>query len=57
VIDKRQHSSIIDASSVDKRQHSNIIDTSSFRGAKCDVNMYLLMAEVRERMQVRRWPM
>jgi hypothetical protein len=37
---------------IDKRQHSNILDVQSFRGADCDTDHYLLMAKLRERISV-----
>jgi hypothetical protein len=32
--------------------HSSILDVQSFRGADCDTNHYLMVAEVRERQAI-----
>jgi hypothetical protein len=37
---------------IDRRRHSSIIDVRSFRGADCDTDRYLVVAEVRERLAV-----
>jgi hypothetical protein len=37
---------------IDKIQHSSILDVRSFRGADCDTEHYLVVAEVRERLAV-----
>jgi hypothetical protein len=37
---------------IDKRRHSNILDVRSFRGADCDTDHYLVVAELRERISV-----
>jgi hypothetical protein len=37
---------------IDKRQHSNILDVQSFRGADCDNDHYLVVAKLRERISV-----
>jgi hypothetical protein len=42
----------IDHVSIDKRQHSNILDVCSFRGADCDIDHYLVVAKLRERISV-----
>jgi UDP-glucose 4-epimerase len=42
----------IDHILIDKRQHSNIIDVQSFRGAECDTDHYLVVAKLRERISV-----
>ena len=39
---------------IDSRRHSSIIDVRSFRGADCDTDHYLVVAEVRERLAVRK---
>jgi hypothetical protein len=35
---------------IDRRQHSSILDVQSFRGADCDTKHYLVVAKVRERL-------
>jgi hypothetical protein len=42
----------IDHVLIDKRQHSNILDVHSFRGADCDTDHYLVVAKLRERISV-----
>jgi hypothetical protein len=37
---------------IDKRQHSNILDVCSFRGADCDTDHYLVVAKLRERISL-----
>jgi endonuclease/exonuclease/phosphatase family metal-dependent hydrolase len=37
---------------IDKRQHSNILDVQSFRRADCDTDHYLVLAKLRERISV-----
>jgi hypothetical protein len=37
---------------IDKRQHSNILDVCSFRGADCDIDHYMVVAKLRERIYV-----
>jgi hypothetical protein len=37
---------------IDKRQHSNILDARSFRGADCDTEHYLVVAKLRERISI-----
>jgi hypothetical protein len=39
---------------VDRRWHSSILDVRSFRGADCDNDHYLVIAEVRERLSARK---
>jgi hypothetical protein len=39
----------IDYILIDKRRHSSILDVRSFRGADCDTDRCLVVAEVRER--------
>jgi hypothetical protein len=34
------------------RKHSNILDVRSFRAADCDIDYYLMVAKVRERLAV-----
>jgi hypothetical protein len=44
----------IDHVLIDRRWHSSILDVRSFRGADCDTDQYLLVAEVRERLLARK---
>jgi hypothetical protein len=37
---------------IDRRWHSSILDVRSLRGADCDIDHYLVVAEVRERLAV-----
>jgi hypothetical protein len=37
---------------IDGRWHSSILDVRSFRAADCDTDHYLLVANVRERLEV-----
>ena len=37
---------------IDRRRQSSILDVRSFRGADCDTDHYLVVAEVRERLAV-----
>jgi hypothetical protein len=37
---------------IDRRWHSSILDVGSFRGADCDIDHYLVVAKVRERLAV-----
>jgi hypothetical protein len=37
---------------IDRRRHSNILDVRSFRGAGCDIDHYLVVAKLRERISV-----
>jgi hypothetical protein len=37
---------------IDRRRHSSILDARSFRGADCDTDHYLVAAKVRERLAV-----
>jgi hypothetical protein len=39
---------------IDRRWHSSILDVRSFRGADCDTDLYLVVANVRERLPVRK---
>jgi hypothetical protein len=38
--------------STDRRRHSSFLDVRSFRGADCDTDRYLVVAEARERLAV-----
>jgi hypothetical protein len=42
----------IDHILIDRRQHSSILDVRSFRWADCDSDHYLVVAKVRERLAV-----
>ena len=42
----------IDHILIDRTLHSGLLDVRSFRGADCDTNHYLVVAEVRERLAV-----
>jgi hypothetical protein len=42
----------IDHILIDRGRHSSILDVRSFRGADCDSDHYLVVAEVRERLAV-----
>jgi hypothetical protein len=42
----------IDHILIDRIRHSSILDVRSFRGADCDSDHYLVVAEVRERLAV-----
>jgi hypothetical protein len=37
---------------IDRRWHSSVLDILSFRGADCDTDHHLVVAEVRERLEV-----
>ena len=39
---------------IDRRSNSSILDVQSFRGADCDTDHYLVIAEVRERLSTRK---
>jgi len=42
----------IDHVLIDRRWHSSVLDVRSFRGAECDIDQYLVIAKVRERIAV-----
>ena len=44
----------IDHILTDRRRHSSILDVQSFRSADCDIDHYLVVAKVRERLAVRK---
>jgi hypothetical protein len=44
----------IDHVLIDKRWHSSILDVRSFRGADCDTDHYLVVAEVRKGLSARK---
>jgi hypothetical protein len=37
---------------IDRRKHSSVLDVRSFRAADCDIDHYLVVAEIRERLAV-----
>jgi hypothetical protein len=37
---------------IDRRRYSNILEVGSFRVANCDTDLYLMVANVRERLLV-----
>jgi hypothetical protein len=37
---------------IDRRWHSSILDARYFRGADCDIDHYLVVAKVRDRLVV-----
>src|SRR5215475_6517317 len=45
---------LIDHVLIDRRRHSSILDVRRFRGADCDIDHYLVVAKVRERLAVRK---
>jgi hypothetical protein len=51
--DEKTHSQI-DHILIDSKWHSSILDVQSFRGADCDNGIYLLTAQFRERLSVRK---
>jgi len=42
----------IDHILIEKRWHSSILDVRSFRGAACDTDHYVVVAIVRERLEI-----
>jgi hypothetical protein len=46
----------IDHILIDMRRHSSILDVRSFRWADCDINHYLVVAKIRERLEVSKRP-
>jgi endonuclease/exonuclease/phosphatase family metal-dependent hydrolase len=49
--DGRTHN-LIDHILIDRRQHSSILDVRSFRAADCDTDHYLVVTKIRERLAV-----
>jgi hypothetical protein len=49
--DGKTHSQI-DHILVDRQRHSNVLYVRSFRAADCDIDHYLVVAKVRERLAV-----
>jgi hypothetical protein len=49
--DRKTHNQI-DHILADRRRHSNILDVRSYRAADCDIDHYLMVAKVRERLAV-----
>jgi hypothetical protein len=41
---------------IDRRRHSSILDFQSLRGANCDIDHYLVLAKIRERVAVSKQP-
>jgi hypothetical protein len=39
---------------IDRRWHSSILDLRPYRGADCDTDHYLVVAEARERLSARK---
>jgi hypothetical protein len=39
----------------DKRLPSNVLDVWSFRGADCNTDHYLVVAELKERISLHKW--
>jgi hypothetical protein len=37
---------------IEKRWHLSILDVQAFRGTDCDIDHYLMVAEVREKLAV-----
>jgi hypothetical protein len=37
---------------IDRRRHSSILDARSFRAADCDTDHYMVVAKVRERLEM-----
>jgi len=49
--DGKNHNQIVHIL-IDRRWHSSILDLRSFRGANCDNDQYLVVANVRENLEV-----
>jgi hypothetical protein len=47
----KEHSKI-DHILIDRRRHSSVLDVRSFRAADCDIDHYLIVAKLRERLAV-----
>ena len=42
----------IDHKLIDRRRHTNVLDVRNFIGADCDIDHYLVVANVRDRLAV-----
>jgi hypothetical protein len=49
--DRKTHNQIVHIL-IDRRRHSNVLDVLSYWAADCDIDHYLELAEVRERLAV-----
>jgi hypothetical protein len=38
---------------IEKRRQANILDVQSFTGADCDIDNYLVVAKLRERISIK----
>jgi hypothetical protein len=51
---RKTHDQIVYVS-IHRRWHSTILNVWSFKGADCDTDQYLVVAEVRERLSLSEW--